>query len=677
MPPQRRFPPHWTLAKHDGLYGLIAVTALAFAWLLLLIALTPHYATSMVGDEAKYLVIARYLGTGISIGEFAEAMRGYPIMLWLLALPFGGLGALSLATAHDLARALNLSLTTAVVPLSYGALRLSGAGMRQALLGAAAVVSYPLFIIFTPLAMTEVSFAALAIVFAVAAVLWLIPTGSAIAITTVGLSALALVSVKAVGSYCVVISALACCLLHRFRPRALVLLAIALTCAIAARLTGLTFDYSVHLFRWQHIVTVIPVGIIGIAAALLVSLITIAPLLSASLKPRALDLAVIAVFGFLLPTIVVSSAFHGLIERLTNYRTVAAVMPLLILAAVACAERSPGRMRAAAVIAIGAAWLGIRAFRGLYILDNTGDFLTVLPLFYVLYDSLLSLWTLVFAGIIAALASLALLRGVLPRVAGVVFLNLLLIWLFMPTEWPADGARRADFAAGQKIADEVLARRPPRILLAEDAADRQWATLATPYAWAAMPAVTLARFLPGHDNHAIEGGIAVTRRPMLNAQPIVEAHGGNTSFFAYDLDRAILHDADLAIDEMIERGNARNMNHVERMPDYTLAFARLGAAFGPLLVPAQGLHMTIRAVPAEAADRFLHCELVSGTQRWRFENVNPPTATQRFWILTTTVTPQRPFIGQLRLSCEKSGIHPASHAAVTLPIARVVIRPIN
>ncbi|MGC2781464.1 MAG: hypothetical protein WA418_38085 [Bradyrhizobium sp.] len=673
-------------AQLAGVFLLAAASA-AMLWLLPI-----RYPTPIISDEIKYLISAKYLFSKASVGEFANAMQGYSLTLHLAALPFGGPGAMSLSEFYAFARALNVVLAAALVPISYVVLRSVGQGYARAMLGATAVASFPLFYIYAPFAMTEVVFSFLCIAYVCCVIAYLdgprrqLATLSAVLVVT-----FLLFSTKVVGGYCVLAALIACCVLYRGSRKTVVLVLLSVPVLTLPYLAGLVIGYGVQsLAERTSMATWATIATLAIAASLFLSGSYLAPLLRAGVPAHdrsgvadrgAWNMFILSTVCFLLPAVVVSSAFHALIGRLTNYRTVAAVMPLFLLASIAAFGSDGGtegtkrksrglRLVAAAVVYIGL--LALYGFRGLFKIDNAPDFLTWLPLFRYLAGPP-DFWLLVIVGLFAASVALALVDAFVPRIVGLIALNLIMTTCSLGLVWPADDRRVSAYLANIEMFDKIKERKPKAILLAEVMPDYQWAQFGAPYVWDSPDVVRIARLFPTQE--FVEArGVAVTRQPVLNADAFhttLSRDGVSKRFDAYDLDRMRTRNSgSLPVGELIARGNAVDMKAPEHVGSTPFAFARRNAMFGPFLFPAgETIRVSLRAPPAARNDQFRDCMFVASERRWPIHVVQSPTEAADDWVLAAEVTSATPMLGMLRLACSVSAID--GDTTVTLPISHI------
>ncbi len=206
-----------------------------------------YFSTPTVSDEIKYLLSARYLFSNVDIGEFGKTMRGYDFLLVLMGIPFGGLRHMALGEAYAHAQWLNLAAFAAVILLSYGVLRWAQASRAVALAGSVAVATYPLFFVYVPLVMTETVFAVLSIAYAFATVSYLErPLG--VTFGAVALSAIAIASVKAVGTYCLIGTCITAITLFGLTRRVVALSCVSLGAIVAVRFLGASFITALASF---------------------------------------------------------------------------------------------------------------------------------------------------------------------------------------------------------------------------------------------------------------------------------------------------------------------------------------------------------------------------------------------------------------------------------------------
>src|SRR4051812_49329538 len=87
---------------------MICVTALTAAVALLhLVFFRPSF-TALIFDEVAHLVSAKYLFDNVDLGFFGWTMKGHSLLLYLLALPFGGLARFSSTDVYNLSWAANI-----------------------------------------------------------------------------------------------------------------------------------------------------------------------------------------------------------------------------------------------------------------------------------------------------------------------------------------------------------------------------------------------------------------------------------------------------------------------------------------------------------------------------------------------------------------------------------------
>src|SRR5262249_15954820 len=149
-----------------------------------------------------------------------------------------------------------------------------------------------------------------------------------------------LCTTKAVAAYYVGISALILVALHRRDARAWGLLLATAVSIAAARASGLTFDYSIGSLWPVRNPYYVLLLLISFPACVGLVLLCLAPILpspswreASSATAPLRDATLIAVVGFLLPSIGLASLFHALIGRLATFRTVASVIPLVVIVA--------------------------------------------------------------------------------------------------------------------------------------------------------------------------------------------------------------------------------------------------------------------------------------------------------------------------------------------------------
>jgi hypothetical protein len=687
------------------------VIALTIAVALIHILFFRPFFTALIFDEVAHLVSAKYLFEDINLDFYGWTMKGHSLLLYLLALPFGGLGRFSSTDVYNLSWIANVAMSAAFVPLMYAFLRDFRIGFSAALLGAATIASLPLFYIFSPLAMTELFFAALCMFYLFAFMRFFdrpLVSGLPWLLATLGLTA-AITATKAAGTYDFAAVCAFALLLYRINVRTVVFVALSVIVIYLVRQTRMMFGYDVELSA-AKVLPHLGVLVIGLTASLAISLIYFAPLAGmAALSDlgargtalfraswrqpvddqqsapdsRAFNALVIATFGFLMPAIAVSSLFHAMIDRFTNYRTVASVIPVFVAATLAFflaprqqddrtasarSLRCEAGLRASIIVALFATIFAMKALSQYFFVDNFFDFVTVLPVYDYMTQPFWSRAALWLLGLAAAFTCVSLLPSRGLRMAGLIVINIALLGSYLTSSWSTDKGTAVFHSANLRMYEEVVKRDPKFVVLIDFPPDVQWLHFGYPYAWRDAAHMKMPILGPG--NEAVTGrGTGVVRFPALNADFRHKEPAGRQTFLSYDLDKPQTRELPRTpIAALIAQGNTVNFNPPESAGSASFASAQVNAMLGPFILPAgETTRVILWATPAAAEAQYRGCALIANKSRWPLEPAAPPSAPASELVLAADVTVDETLFGMLRLDCPLAATQP-NGKSITLPL---------
>lgn len=676
------------------------------------------FFTALIFDEVAHLVSAKYVFSNIDLGFFGWTMKGHSLLLYLLALPFGGLDRYSPKEVYDLSWIANIVMSALFVPLTYAFLRDFRIGFFHALLGAATVASLPLFYIYSPLAMTELFFASLCMLYLFVLLRFFdrpLPSGLPYLLAALCVTA-ALTATKAAATYYLLAVCVLSVFLYRINARTVSFVVLSATVIYLVRQTRMMFGYNLELSLgaiWPHL----GVLLIGITASLCISLVYFAPLFEPSalgtLAPRGptppaedrrrrflarmwmpaveqsdspglrgFNAFMVATFGFLLPAIAVSSLFHAMIDRFTNYRTVASVIPVFLAATIALflaprAEETvparPGRLSVVIRVLMTAAILTtiflMKALSRYFTVDNFFDFVTILPVYDYMTQPFLSRATLWLLGLSVAFTLVSLLSSQAMRMAGLIAINVGLLGCYLMSPWSTDKDIGVFHSANLRMFEAVKGRAPEAVLLLDTPSDVQWLHFGYPYAWDNAAATTATILGPGNEA-LVARGIGVVRFPVVNADALHTEPAGRQKFLSYDLATPRLHDVErMPVIHLGTLGGAHNFNPPELFGTTPFTYAQTNMMFGLLILPADRVtRVTLWAPPVAGEAQYTGCALVANKSRWPLEIVSPPTAQANEWMLAADVAPDTALLGVLRLDCPNPAVDPTGKL-VTLPLS--------
>jgi hypothetical protein len=519
------------------------MTSLARFALLIVLALVQgavlarHFPAPIISDEVKFLVLARHLGSGADLMGHDAALSGWPFFIKALGLLLGGLSSLTPEQGFMLACAINTGAVILVGLCSYGTLRLFDIVQNRAMLGAIAVLTMPIFVVWTQTAMYEVFTSALICAFVLCAAYILKRGPHALALVGLLVVSALYVATKAVAPVSIAATSLVIAAALRDR-RSIIILAI-VAVAIAANL-GLVerynYDGAGPLVRvWHNIRDVNTWGLLPLAT---IASLAYALLAVALLPPGRGDRVAWALFAavtiLLLSLTAISVIFHASVRLFTNYRQVISAEPAFVLMLLALAlpgheTRLWSRWRAAAVVALFASLIALPAWK-LYD-TNVFDWMTMLPLrdyvsTQIIVDPRRGQLMLIAVGAVAAATILFARPGF--AIYALIALNLSLSVYFRLHPWSLDPwSRDAGYKANLDVARQVIASEKPILLLLQGNERWAWSGYAYPYLWAALERTRIGSMNPGFS------GIVVSQTPMEGQNPIFTATTPFVSFYAY------------------------------------------------------------------------------------------------------------------------------------------------
>jgi len=685
---------------------IVCIVALTAVVALIHILFFRPFFTAMIFDEVAHLVSAKYVFTDIDLGFYGWTMKGHSLLLYLLALPFGGLDRFSSTDIYNLSWIANVAMSAGFVPLTYAFLRDLRIGFSTALLGAATTASLPLFYIYSPLAMIEIFFATLCLLYLFALLRYFDrapAAGLPYLIVTLGLTA-ALTATKAVGSYDVLAVCACALVLHRINLKTIAFVALSVIVVYLVRQTRMMFGYSVELSA-AKVLPHLGVLIIGLTASVAISLIYFAPLAEMAAikclrvrgaalfrwrKPisdqqaadrRAFNALMIATFGFLMPAITVSSLFHAMIDRFTNYRTVASVIPVFFAATLAffLAPREQSAptvsaharvleagLRALLTLALFAALFAMKAFSRYFFVDNFFDFVTILPVYDYMTQPFWSKAALTLLGFASAFVFVSLFSSRAARMAGLVVINTALLGCYLTSSWSTNKDTPVVYGANLRMYNEVEKLDPAFVVLIDFPPDVQWLHFGYPYAW--RDAGNTKTPILNVGNEAVGGrGVGLVRFSVLNAEFRHREPAGRQMFLSYDLDRPRTRELPRTpIAELVAQGNTVNF---APLGSASFAYAQVNAMLGPFILPArETTRVMLWISPAAQEPQYRGCALVVNKARWPLELTSVPSAPHDELVLAAELRPEETLFGMLRLECPAAATQP-NGKTVALPIS--------
>jgi len=701
---------------------IVCVAALAAAIAIIHLTFFRPFFTAIIYDEVAHLVSAKYVFTDIDLGYYSWTMKGQSLLLHILALPFGGLASYSPKEIYDLSWIANIAMSAVFVPLIFAFLRDFRISFWPALLGAATVASLPLFYIYTPLAMNELMFATLCASYLFTLTRFLnrpLQMGWPYFLLTLALTA-AVTATKAAGTYNLVAACATAALLYRINPKTILLTVLSAIVIYLVRQTRMMFGYNLDI----SVAKVIPhLGVlaIGLTASICISLIYFAPLsdtatlnslaLRGPTSPlrgswrgpaadqpdnaewRAFNAFLIATFGFLMPSIAVSALFHALIDRFTNYRTVASTIPVFLIGILAFAlvpkesgQSQPPRGRAFAagmrvliIIGLFATLFAMKALSRFFAVDNFFDFVTVLPVYDYMTQPFLSKASLWLLGLGACFAAASIFTSQAARMAGLIAANVVLLGCYLASAWSTDQDRAVFYGANLLMYDAVQSLEPKSVILLDFPPDVQWLHFGYPYAWRDAGGTKMPIVNAGSETVAGRG-IGVVRFAVLNSEALHRVPAGRQQFLSYDLDKPSTHDFPrTAMNDIRARGNTANIGAMETFGSASFNLAQPNAMFGPVILPASATtRVTIWSAALVTEPQLKGCALVANAARWPLEIASAPSTqpNKNEWMLVADVKPVETLFGLLRIDCPvltalSSGGRPVSLPLFGLAISQV------